>query len=413
MSAVPHRYGPYRAYRRRNFKWEPLFDEVINGKSVAKVAREHRIPQTTLNHHFLKYQSGKENDDPQLVEEAAGRSDGRKRSRRILSDADEERMYTEYKDDSGNGLAVTGADLHRLAMQIYGESHAHYTRSEIDSNFSASSSYVRRFERDYHVSLGIVKKKHRPDSYPSEERLWRESTIFFEQINTAQLSYPPHLIINADETPGKVVTPPLRALRDIGGGPPMVNHKAKAKLAVTFMVGLAQSGAKLNTSIVTRGKTTRSLTKFNLPSTVIGFLTPKGYTNAVSFIGWIDRVLTPYTKGVPCALIVDDYAAHQTPAVHEHCRLNNIELIIVPGWLTPDLQPLDVGIFGAIKETMRHLWSVGMKHGDDQTDTLAGLVRRLTKALNHVSKGAVLEAFKSSGWTGVADRPATTDDEAA
>jgi DDE superfamily endonuclease len=230
-----------------------------------------------------------------------------------------------------------------------------------------------------------------------------ESTEFFDRVNTAQTNYPPNLIINADETSAKVATSPLIALRDIGSGPPKVNSKANPKLAVSIVGAINANGSKLPSALLARGKTLRSLTKFDLPKPFTGILTPKGWMNGKAMIEWIDRVLLPYTKGVPCCLIVDDLPAHQTSAVLDHCHTNNVELILVPGWSTPYYQPLDVGVFGPLKHLMRHLWKDGIRRGDDTTETLRGLIQRFRTAQNGISKTAVKRAWEKAGITGIAE----------
>jgi len=114
-------------------------------------------------------------------------------------------------------------------------------------------------------------------------------------------------------------------------------------------------------------------------------------------IEWIDHVLIPYADGVGCALIVDDLPAHQTPAIKAHCKNNNIELILVPGWLTGTLQPLDVGVFGKLKSIMIKDWTLAMASGDDYTDSPAGLMRRFIIAFKNISRHDVKKAFTLSG----------------
>jgi hypothetical protein len=51
----------------------------------------------------------------------------------------------------------------------------------------------------------------------------------------------------------------------------------------------------------------------------------------------------------PCALIIDVYKAHRTDAVIAKAKALNMHLIFVPACHTGELQPLDYGIFGPLK----------------------------------------------------------------
>jgi hypothetical protein len=120
-------------------------------------------------------------------------------------------------------------------------------------------------------------------------------------------------------------------------------------------------------------------------------------------IEWIDQILLPYANGRPCVLIVDDLPAHQTPRVRRHLQEHNIELILVPGWLTADYQPLDVGFFGPLKSMMSALWRHRMLVGDDETDSLAGMIQNFVVAYNGLRSIDVRQAFRDAGITSVSD----------
>jgi hypothetical protein len=60
-------------------------------------------------------------------------------------------------------------------------------------------------------------------------------------------------------------------------------------------------------------------------------------------IDYFKRIVNEYTKGKPCALMLDSYGAHITDEVYKVAREYNIELIVVPCCMTSTLAPLDVG----------------------------------------------------------------------
>jgi len=130
--------------------------------------------------------------------------------------------------------------------------------------------------------------------------------------------------------------------------------------------------------------------------------------NGSTFIKWIRRVVLPYTKGEPCALMCDDLPVHKTPDVRGFCGENRIELVLIPRWGTAHYQPLDVGVFGPVKQMMRKEWKFHMRVGDHQTDTLAGMIDRYRTAFNRLTRTDIKHAFTNAGITSSADTAETS-----
>ena len=284
-----------------------------------------------MTQNTARYRRGLETNDQTLLAEALGRSDGRKRSHRALSDVAEQEVYEEYRSALRRNKAFTGGSLASVALRAYRRDHPYWTRSVGRIPFTAASNFRRRFERDHHIRHKLVRKRHRPNTYPDEERLWTEATAFFEQVNMALERCSRDMVVNMDETSLKVVMTPRQALGDIGGGPLNVFHKTKAKTAVTMVVAITASGRKLRPALLVKGKTNRSVTKYKLPKLIEPILCNKGWMDGNVMIQWIERILLPYADGRQCVLIIDDLPAHQTPRVRRHLMEHNVELILVPG----------------------------------------------------------------------------------
>ena len=263
----------YIAYRHRRFNWQPLFDELNTGKTQTEVALAYNVPQSTLSRRYSKYRIGIENDDPNAIAEAVGGADGRRRSHRALTDDQEMQIHRDYKSTTAAGIAVNNDDLSTIAVRVYHRDHPHHTRSH---TFAASDSFIRRYKRDHHMSTGVVKKPHHPPSRPSDELRYIEATEFFDAANSALCKYKKSMIIDFDETSGKVVMPPRTALRDVGSGPAIAHHKLKDKLCATIGTAITANGTKLKSALITKGKTPLSLRKFRLPSSFVGLLNTRG-----------------------------------------------------------------------------------------------------------------------------------------
>ena len=387
-----------KAYRLQNFDWWPLIKRVLEGETQTAVAKSSRVPQQTLNRHYHKYLHGVNTNQPELVAEALGRADGRRRSYRILSDAAEQKLVDEYNSTTAARQSFVERDFVAAAQRVYLDDHDHLTRSKTPHDFVASKRFINRFKRQHHISSGRVSKRHKPNTHPTPEQQREQTTEYHERVNVALIKLPPDLIINADETSAVVVTPPLTSWRDIGSGAPNVDHTANSKLNVTMVAAVACNGKKLPVALIAAGKTQLSLRKFGLAGSTVGMLSPKGWMDGKRMIEWINRVLLPYTRGRECALVVDSVKSHHTAEVRRYLEANDIDLIVVPGWSTPHLQPLDVGVFGPLKSMMRKGWRLGMQRRDPKTDTLAGLVKRFNAGFKRISRRTIVNSFADAGF---------------
>ena len=125
-----------------------------------------------------------------------------------------------------------------------------------------------------------------------------------EKANDVLMRYTLDCIINCDETSGKIVSPVLRALRDVGSGSPKVETKTNPKSAVTLVGAVSAKGKKLNTAVIAKGKTIRSLKKFHRRRSTPGIPAPKGWMTGKAMIEWVSDVLVPYAHGRTMCLSV-------------------------------------------------------------------------------------------------------------
>ena len=77
--------------------------------------------------------------------------------------------------------------------------------------------------------------------------------------------------------------------------------------------------------------------------------------------------------------------------------------MLVPRWGTAHYQPLDVGVFGPVKQMMRKEWKLHMRVGDHQTDTLAGMINRYQTGFNSLTRTDIQNSFAKAGITSSAE----------
>jgi len=208
---------------------------------------------------------------------------------------------------------------------------------------------------------------------------------------------PPHLFVNADETPAYVRNLPTHALHFTDQPRPWFWVRAKERDAVTVIGAVTGDGHVLNSGVVAKGTTTRCEAKFRaqLSNTFVQH-TASGLTTSDSFLDYLQHVILPYTDNRPSVLIVDAHKAHCTAAVKLWCENHSITLLIVPDRATSVLQPLDVTVFGLAKlkvyrDVASEMFEINRSEQDRWEATAA-----CVKALSQVSSAGVKHGWKAT-----------------
>ena len=122
----------------------------------------------------------------------------------------------------------------------------------------------------------------------------------------------------------------------------------------------------------------------------------------------------------PSLLIYDSMRAHFTDVVKKQVKQTNSVLAVIPGGLTKELQPLDIGVNRAFKARLRAAWEKWMTEGE-HTFTKTGRQRRVTYATicqwivdawAATSVTTVVRAFRKAGIiTELPDNSSATDSD--
>ena len=97
----------------------------------------------------------------------------------------------------------------------------------------------------------------------------------------------------------------------------------------------------------------------------------KAWVNAQLLIKWIDFMFPVVDVCGGKCIVWDSCHAHFAKVVKEHCRHRNIELIVIPGGMTPYLQAGDIKIYRELKDNLSvtiNAW----KNSDDVEYTRGG-----------------------------------------
>lgn len=209
-----------------------------------------------------------------------------------------------------------------------------------------------------------------------------------------------------DEVPLTFDIPVNRTVEKTGTRTVSIRTTGNEKSSFTVVLGCQANGQKLLPMVIFKRKT---LPKEKFPAGVIIKANPKGWMDEEKMSEWLREIYVKRPDGFfhksPSLLICDSMRAHLTDAVKNKVKQTNSELAIIPGGLTKELQPLDIGVNRAFKVKLRAAWEQWMTEGE-HTFTKTGRQRRATYATicqwivdawAKISVSTVVRAFTKAG----------------
>lgn len=174
-----------------------------------------------------------------------------------------------------------------------------------------------------------------------------------------------------------------------------INIGGNNKSGFTLVLTISAAGLFLKPILISKGKTKRSLKKFNVNDKILGT-----YSNN----GWINRGIMKIalnnihniTKGKRAVLLLDQFKVHTDEFVLKEATKLNIKLIFVPIGKTSILQPLDVSINGILKEKAKRLWKQERINNPEKSVTVSDGIKHFLSVANEIKKNVIIKAFKKS-----------------
>ena len=179
----------------------------------------------------------------------------------------------------------------------------------------------------------------------------------------------------------------------------------------TVVLAVAADGAKVPTKVIFRGvRTPRDLV---VPHPLRVSFYKKGWMEEQGIWEWIWQSL-PRAKH--SLLVWDSFRAHLTDSMKDDLKQRNIDVAVIPGGLTPVVQPLDKCLNKPFKDNVRRKYLAWMTLGPFEF-TPAGkkkapsrnlVLRWIKEAWAEIPQEMVIKSFKTCGISNALDR--TEDD---
>ena len=209
-----------------------------------------------------------------------------------------------------------------------------------------------------------------------------------------------------DEVPLTFDIPVNRTVERTGTSAVNIRTTGNEKSSLTVVLACQANGQKLPPMIIFKRKT---LPKEKFPAGVIIKANPKGWMDEEMMSDWLREVYVKRPDGFfhksPSLLIYDSMRAHLTDVVKAKVKKTNSELCVIPGGLTKELQPLDIGINRPFKAKLRVAWEYWITDSE-HTFTKTGRQRRANYATicqwimgswSKISVSTITRPFRKAG----------------
>jgi hypothetical protein len=195
----------------------------------------------------------------------------------------------------------------------------------------------------------------------SDEVLLQRRNEFFDQIWEAFARDQSMVFLNMDQTCVNFGDVGSTTIDIIGARSVQVQQQGTQSDRVTAALTVASNGDKLIPFVIYKGtvdeRVSREFRRSTDPYPALAYFTnERSWMIESAMHAWIDNVLLPYTRDHPnvtTCLILDSFQVHMMSSVRAKFTEHGITVVYIPGGLTADLQPLDVGINSPFKHWLR------------------------------------------------------------
>lgn len=173
---------------------------------------------------------------------------------------------------------------------------------------------------------------------------------------------------------------------------------AEKGTTTTVMGCICADGTWLPPLVIFKGKRWSDVLKQDaFPNSMVR-LSPKGWINAEIFLEWFQFFIKAIPDARPVVLLMDSHASHIKPEVIQLARENQIYLLTFPAHNKHILQPLDVGVYKALKSYWSDSVKDYMKNNTTQKPDRSNFHQILNPAfIKAFSSSTIKNAFRKCG----------------
>ncbi|XP_052079009.1 uncharacterized protein LOC127717266 [Mytilus californianus] len=351
-----------------------------NKMSISKAAKEYGVPRTTISDHV----NGKYDNH------LNGPS-------KMLTDEEETSLINYVKYMSERGFPLTRRMLKAFVLSIV-EKSGRKTLFNMDkgpSNKWINKLLNRHRELSEKLPEQQDKARRRMSNVTVVDQYFK---LLSDTVDSLGLTNKPNQIFNCDESGFSGKEKSKEKVLTLKG-----SHSYQQKVMVhghiTVHMCIGADGHVLPSFIIFDDCLPHRNFKDGVPDTWLYGSSESGYMDTELFENWFDKVFLPFCgTRRPVLLIFDNHDSHISIDLIEKAKANNIHIIGLPPHTTHLLQPLDVAIFGPLKEKVNQLAVTVGNLNKSATIGKAKFPALLSTAIDQtLSLARVKESFRKSG----------------
>lgn len=368
-------------------QWTPdqlsvAINEVQNGKSIRRAAKDHAIPFSTLQERLKNCVTS-----------------GPRLGRKAVFTSDEEAAIVKHLKTLANMYyGLTPLQFRKVAFEYAEKLNIHH-RFNTTIKLAGKDWLEGFLKRNPSISI------RKPEA-TSLNRIKgfnkTEVNTFFQNLENVmeKFKFTPNNIYNMDETGITTVQETNKILAPKGQKRIGAVTSGERGQTTTIICAFNAAGTYVPPFFIYARQRMTPLLEGNGPPGSLYKCSKNGWTNEELFIQWLQhfkKYANP-SENEPVLLILDNHGSHITIEAYEYCKTNFITMLSLPPHSSHRLQPLDVVFFGPLKKAYNRECDLFMKSHPTERITVYKIAELFNKAYTNVATLAKgISGFSSTG----------------
>ncbi|XP_045778142.1 uncharacterized protein LOC123876058 [Maniola jurtina] len=366
--------------------------EIESGKKIRAVARDKRIPFSTLQRYAVKVKASKSTENVKLVPNYD--------VNRVFTDEQEQALTEYYKNCALMFYGLTTKDCRKVAYEMAVINKIKMPQSWI-VNQMAGIDWLKSF-RKRHNELSL--RKPEACSLARATAFNKETVkVFFDNLQEVYKRHSAFAdgtrVYNLDETATVTVQKPQKVIGPKGKNIGKVTSGEKGTLVTTCCI-ISAAGQALPPVLIFPRKNYKDHMIKGAPPGTLGLATPSGWMNSELFVDTIKHFIknTSSSKENPSILIMDNHESHLCIEALDIAKENGVTILTLHPHTSAKLQPLDVGIYSPFKSYYNAAMESWLLNNPGKGVTIYDLAELIgTAFIRTMTPTNIINAFKKTG----------------
>ena len=361
---------------------EKALARMKNGETYYKLAKETQIPMETLRYN--------------IVHQVKRRGPGRPS---VLSQEEEKDVV-----QSAISLAEAGFPMDRTDVKLFVQSYLNAKGREVSQwkdNIAGKEwmiSFLKRHEKEIRSRKPELLTKQRAEGL-TKETMEKFFDMYEKVLRKNDLLSSPERIYNIDETALNTDPRSSKVLVRRTNKTSYLKSASGGKTCYTALFCCSVTGNYVCPMIIYRSSGCGLMSSWTEggPSDCLYASTERGWMMDVVFENWLQKLATIVDISKPNLLIMDGHNSHITYTASKFCHDDYIILLCLPPQTTHALQPLDVGVFKALKNTWRDILKTWFRETRLTVVDKSVFPKLFKKLYDKLNESWACTGFKASG----------------